>query len=273
MTRWGCKVRSKPAGRIFPDSPALAGEGRADSARLKNGASSMTSPGSTVAVRMTNVSKHFGGVRALEGVHFEVRPGEVHALLGENGAGKSTILKILRACSRRPPHRRNRRRAAHDLHGGGRAGGGRRHGVSGDEPRSDPHRGAERLSRSRDQDGLGLIDDKAAIAETRKLFAAMGVAIDPTRKVADIPAGHRQLTEIVKATSQPCTVLVLDEPTSALSATRSSASSTMSASCARRAWRSSMFRTGWTRSSASRTAHHPARRQAHHHRAARRFHA
>ena len=64
----------------------------------------------------------------------------------------------------------------------------------------------------------GLIDDKAAIAETRRLFAAMGVAIDPTRKVADIPAGHKQLTEIVKATSQPCKVLVLDEPTTALSA-------------------------------------------------------
>ena len=45
----------------------------------------------------------------------------------------------------------------------------------------------------------------------------MGVDIDPTAKVADIPAGHRQLTEIVKATSQPCKVLVLDEPTTALS--------------------------------------------------------
>ncbi len=65
----------------------------------------------------------------------------------------------------------------------------------------------------------GLIDDKAAIAETKKLFAAMGVAIDPARKVADIPAGHKQLTEIIKATSQPCQVLALDEPTTALSQT------------------------------------------------------
>ena len=48
------------------------------------------------AVRMTNVSKHFDGVRALDGVNLDVRSGEVHALLGENGAGKSTILKILR---------------------------------------------------------------------------------------------------------------------------------------------------------------------------------
>ena len=65
--------------------------------------------------------------------------------------------------------------------------------------------------------GAGLIDDKTAIAEARKLFARMGVDIDPTAKVADIAAGQRQLTEIVKATSQPCKVLVLDEPTTALS--------------------------------------------------------
>ena len=47
------------------------------------------------AVRMTGVSKQFGGVRALDDVSFDVEKGEIHALLGENGAGKSTILKIL----------------------------------------------------------------------------------------------------------------------------------------------------------------------------------
>ncbi|MXW86996.1 MAG: ATP-binding cassette domain-containing protein, partial [Boseongicola sp. SB0667_bin_21] len=51
--------------------------------------------GAGLAVRMTGISKHFGGVRALDNVDFEVRPGEVHALLGGNGAGKSTILKVL----------------------------------------------------------------------------------------------------------------------------------------------------------------------------------
>lgn len=50
---------------------------------------------SPIAVRLTGVSKTFGGVRALENVDFDVQGGEIHALLGENGAGKSTILKIL----------------------------------------------------------------------------------------------------------------------------------------------------------------------------------
>ena len=172
----------------------------------------------STAVQMMNVSKHFGGVRALDEVSFAVRPGEVHALLGENGAGKSTILKILRGVQ--PPT----------------SGTVEIDGVPLTSFTSESSRQAgvamafqemslvpaltvaQNVFLAREMKAGGLIDDKAAIAETKKLFAAMGVAIDPTRKVADIPAGHKQLTEIVKATSQPCKVLVLDEPTTALSA-------------------------------------------------------
>ncbi|MCW6508770.1 sugar ABC transporter ATP-binding protein [Lichenifustis flavocetrariae] len=171
------------------------------------------------AVHMINVSKHFGGVRALDGVSFTVEPGEVHALLGENGAGKSTILKILRGVQ--PP-------TSGTIEIGGvpltiyspeasRAAGV---AMAFQEMSLVPTLTvAQNVFLTREIKAGGLIDDKAAIAETRKLFAAMGVAIDPTRKVADIPAGHKQLTEIIKATSQPCRVLVLDEPTTALSQT------------------------------------------------------
>lgn len=171
------------------------------------------------AVRMTNVSKHFGGVRALDGIHFDVRPGEVHALLGENGAGKSTILKILRGVQ--PPTS-----GAIEIGGvplttyspeASRAAGV---AMAFQEMSLVPTLTvAQNVFLTREIKAGSLIDDKAAIAATKKLFAAMGVAIDPTRKVADIPAGHKQLTEIIKATSQACQVLVLDEPTTALSQT------------------------------------------------------
>ncbi|GGE03672.1 ribose ABC transporter ATP-binding protein [Aureimonas endophytica] len=169
------------------------------------------------AVRMRGVSKHFGGVRALEGVDLDIRPGEVHALLGENGAGKSTILKILRGVQ--SP-------SAGSVEIGGvamttfTAETARRLGVAMafQEMSLVPTLTvAQNVFLNREIRSGGFIDDRAAAEEARRLFARMGVAVDPLAKAADIPAGHRQLTEIVKATSQPCKVLVLDEPTTALS--------------------------------------------------------
>lgn len=179
---------------------------------------STVTPSAGDAVRMRGVSKHFGGVRALHDVDFDVRPGEVHALLGENGAGKSTILKILRGVQ--PP-------TSGTVEIGGQplatftADAARRAGVAMafQEMSLVPTLTvAQNVFLNREiKSGAGLIDDKTAVAEAQKLFARMGVAVDASAKVADIPAGHRQLTEIVKATSQPCKVLVLDEPTTALS--------------------------------------------------------
>jgi ribose transport system ATP-binding protein len=172
----------------------------------------------TEAVRMRNVSMHFGGVRALDGVHFDVSTGEVHALLGENGAGKSTILKILRGVQRP---------TSGTVEIGGvpltvfTADAAQQAGVAMafQEMSLIPTLTvAQNVFLNRElKTGSGLIDDRTAVAETRKLFARMGVDIDPNAKISDIPAGQRQLTEIVKASSQPCKVLVLDEPTTALS--------------------------------------------------------
>ena len=67
------------------------------------------------------------------------------------------------------------------------------------------------------RDGLGLIDDQAAEQQARELFAQLGVDIDPRLKVEELSAGQQQLTEIVKATSQNAKVLILDEPSTALS--------------------------------------------------------
>ena len=179
----------------------------------------MTTDDTADAVRMIGVSKSFGGVRALENVDLCIGVGEIHALLGENGAGKSTILKILSGVQ--PP-------TAGTVEIGGVP-------LTEFTPQASRTAGvamifqemsliptltvAQNVFLMREvKSRSGLIDDKAAVNRTRKLFDELGVDVDSTAKVGDLGAGQRQLTEIVKATSQHTRVLILDEPTSALSA-------------------------------------------------------
>ena len=172
-----------------------------------------------VAVRMTGISKSFGGVQALAHVDFSVRYGEVHALLGENGAGKSTLLKILRGVL--PAD-------SGQIEIGGKAlpvtnaDAVRRAGVAMifQEMSLIPTlRVAQNIFLNREPKGrLGFVDDERIIRETRKLFDEFGVAIDPEAPLVELSAGQRQLTEIVKALSERSRLLILDEPTSALSA-------------------------------------------------------
>lgn len=176
--------------------------------------------GHETAVRMAGVSKAFGGVRALDGVNLKICRGEVHALLGGNGAGKSTILKILNG--------------VHVPDAGVIEVGGvpltehtpeasRRAGIAMifQEMSLVPTLSvAQNIFLTREaRDGLGLIDDQAAERQARALFAQLGVDIDPRLLVEELSAGQQQLTEIVKATSQNAKVLILDEPSTALSGT------------------------------------------------------
>jgi ribose transport system ATP-binding protein len=170
------------------------------------------------AVRMTGVSKSFGGIRALDNVDLSVASGEIHALLGENGAGKSTILKILRGVQ-------------HPDSGSIEING---QALAEYTPKSAARAGvamifqemslvptltvAQNIFLSHEyRDVLGLIDDRTAEQQAHRLFADLGVDIDPTLPVSELSAGQRQLTEIVKAMSQQARVLILDEPTTALS--------------------------------------------------------
>ena len=171
------------------------------------------------AVKMTAISKAFGGVQALSDVDFSAAFGEIHALVGENGAGKSTILKILRGVHV-PDH-------------GQIAIGGvpltthtseaaRRLGIAMifQEMSLVPSLSvAQNVFLAREAlNGAGLIDDREAERSTRALLDQLAVDIDPRATVGSLSTGQRQLTEIAKALSQDAHVLVLDEPTSALSA-------------------------------------------------------
>jgi len=172
---------------------------------------------SAAAVRMTGISKTFGGVRALDDVSFEVMPGEVHALLGGNGAGKSTILKVLNGV-----HRPDK--------GAIEVGG---MPLSTHSPEASRAAGiamnyqemslvptltvAQNIFLTREyRTDTGLIDDHEAEKRAADIFAMLNVFVDPKALVGDLGAGQKQLTEIAKAISQDATVLVLDEPSTAL---------------------------------------------------------
>ena len=176
----------------------------------------MTAPGP--AVEMRGISKHFGGVKALSDVDFTVEAGEIHALLGGNGAGKSTILKVLNG--------------VHVPDAGSIAICGQT--ILAHSPEASRDVGvamifqemslipsltvAQNVFLTREaKTGFGLIDDKTAEKKARALFEMLEVDVNPRALVADLGAGQRQLTEIAKAISQDARVLVLDEPSTALS--------------------------------------------------------
>ena len=169
------------------------------------------------AVDLQGIHKSFGGVKALIGVDFRVMPGEIHALLGGNGAGKSTILKILNGVY------------APDS-GAINIGGALREGLTPEAARAagvamiyqemsliPSLTVAQNVYLTREaKSGLGLIDDRMAERKAGALFDMLEVDVNPRSLVADLGAGQRQLTEIVKAISQDARVLVLDEPSTAL---------------------------------------------------------
>ena len=170
------------------------------------------------AIAMRGVSKSFGGVKALVDVNLEVAKGEIHALLGGNGAGKSTLLKVLDGVH--VPD-------AGTITVDGRtfdpavSKGARPTGIAMifQEMSLIPTLTVAQnvfLNRER-KSATGLIDDRTAERRTAKLFEMLQVDVDPRAIVADLGAGQRQLTEIVKALSKDPAVLILDEPSSALS--------------------------------------------------------
>ena len=175
----------------------------------------MTTP--VAAVRMTGISKCFGGVRALDNVDLEVLEGEVHALLGGNGAGKSTILKVLNG--------------VHSADEGTVEVAGQK--LAGATPEAARAAGvamnfqemslvptltvAQNVFLTREaRDARGLIDDADSIRRAEAIFEMLEVEVNPRALVGDLGAGQKQLTEIAKAISQDARVLILDEPSTAL---------------------------------------------------------
>ena len=174
----------------------------------------------TPAASARGISKHFGATRALDGVDFDVMPGEIHALVGENGAGKSTLVRIFGGV-----HRPDHGEVAVD---GSPCRFGSPHDaiVAGivtipQELRLVPALSiAENLTLddppARRLLGLSVIDRKAMRAQARAALAQLDFAPDPDARVDHLSFAERQLVAIAKAVRRRCRLLILDEPTAAL---------------------------------------------------------
>ncbi|AJK48783.1 sugar ABC transporter ATP-binding protein [Burkholderia plantarii] len=169
-------------------------------------------------LELRGASKSFGAVRALVGGELVLRAGEVHALLGENGAGKSTLVKILAGVHApdtgvlRVDGRERRFATPSDARAAGIA-------VIYQEPTlffdlsiaENIYMGRQPLDR------LGRIDYDAMFASVAALLGSLGVKLNPRRPVRGLSIADQQVIEIAKALSLEANVLVMDEPTAALS--------------------------------------------------------
>ena len=174
---------------------------------------------SEYVLEMKHISKSFSGVQVLNDVSVAIKPGEVHVLLGENGAGKSTLIKILSGAYKREegeiwllgePVKIDDPRQALGL------------GISViyQEFNLNPYMPIyENIYMGKEFMKKGFVDHKRAIREARCHLQAVGLDIDPRTLVRDLSVAQKQMVEIAKAVSMDVKILVLDEPTAAITDT------------------------------------------------------
>jgi len=204
-----------------PDSPAAPGP-EADSPAAPGpeaDSPAALDPDAPVVLSLERVSKSFGAVRAVIDGSIELRAGEAHALLGENGAGKSTMVKILAGVHQPDSGTLLVNGQPAELHGpAGAIGAGI--AIIYQEPTLFPDLSvAENIFMGRQPLRRGRrIDGREMTAEADALFTRLGVRIDPGRIARGLSIADQQLVEIAKALSLNARVIVMDEPTAALSA-------------------------------------------------------
>ena len=167
-------------------------------------------------LELQGITKRFGALVANDSIDLDVRPGEIHCLLGENGAGKSTLMNILYGLYQADEGSILLDGTAQHFTGPGdamRAGIGMVHQHFMLVP---VFTVAENLMLGHEQARLGFLDLPAARTRVREIAARFGFDLDPDAVVEDLPVGVQQRVEIVKALSRDAKILVFDEPTAVL---------------------------------------------------------
>lgn len=173
--------------------------------------------GEEVLLQMTDISKSFPGVKALDHVSLTVRKGTVHALMGENGAGKSTLMKCLFGIYSKDE-------------GSIRLEGREVNFKSSKEALENGvamvHQELNQALKRSVMDNLWLgrypliggimVDERKMVKETMRIFEELDIHVDPHRIMSTLPVSQRQMVEIAKAVSYNSKVIVFDEPTSSL---------------------------------------------------------
>ena len=168
-------------------------------------------------LEMKGIRKEFPGVVALDDVSFSVKPGVIHALIGENGAGKSTLMKILMGIYTKDP-------------GGEILFDGKPYNVA--NPKEAMDMGVamihqelnpildmpvyENIFVGREIRKNGLVDKKAEIEEAQRLIEECGLHVSPKETLRNLTVAQCQLIEIIKAISANAKVIIMDEPTAAI---------------------------------------------------------
>jgi ribose transport system ATP-binding protein len=167
-------------------------------------------------LRLVGISKAFAGVRALDGVDFDVHAGEVHALCGENGAGKSTLMKIMSGIYQPDAGSINIEGRPAAL-GTTRAAEAAGVVMIHQELNLVPHLSvAENIFLAREPRRGWFIDRQRLRADARRCLDRLGMNIDPDVPVHTLPVAQQQMVEIAKALSMDAKVVIMDEPTSSL---------------------------------------------------------
>lgn len=169
-------------------------------------------------LEMEHISKSFPGVKALEDVSLRVRPGTVHALMGENGAGKSTLMKVLLGIYA-PDDGAIRFDGVEHLQMDIRSS--LHHGISmiHQELSPIPHMTvAENIFLGREpvRGRTGWVNHTELFSQTQKLFDDLEIKIDPTKKMVELSIASMQMVEIATAISFNSKLIIMDEPTSAI---------------------------------------------------------